>query len=242
MTALTPPEADSTARTDPEPSMLPLAPWLAGLAALTALATLRTLILPPWPQATPLSSAAVIQGALERNGLRPSLAIGQPPERNAERALSSELVWRLEDGQLLRLRRAAMRRWEAFQLADITMSVPTLALKRRSLATSGKGVPIALGEVKGGRSQQSCLVAGTRSIHPFGVTHEQLTELLKQRLNPPHEVFMSLLGLRPARTFDCVVISLQSPEGSNPSAATWKSVVTALTPVLSRDKWQSPGL
>lgn len=242
MTASTPPKAGPDPETGPELSPLPLTPWLAGLAALTALATLRTLILPPWPQANPLPSATVIQGALERSGLRPSAAKGEPAERNAERALSQELVWRLEDGQILRLRNGAMRRWESFQLAAITRNVPVLSLQARSLADAGQGVPIALGDVRGGRSRQACLVGGTTLSHPLGVTHAQLTGLLSQRVNPPREVLFTLLGLRPARTFGCVVISLQAPRGTEPSAATWQRVVSALTPTLSRAQWQSPGL
>lgn len=228
------------AKTDPDRSTLPLTPWLVGLAVLTGLATLRTLILPPWPQANPLPPASVIQSALARGGLRPSLANGQPPERNAERALSQELMWRLDDGQTLRLRFAAMRRWESFQLAAITRNVPVLSLKRRYLAASVQGIPIARGDVKSGRAQQSCLVADTTSTHPFGVTREQLTGLLTKRLNPPQEVLMGLFGVRPARTLGCVVISLQSSAGNEPSAATWQRVVSSLSPILSRAKLQSP--
>ncbi|MCS5698229.1 hypothetical protein NZK32_04130 [Cyanobium sp. FGCU-52] len=150
-------------------------------------------------------------------------------------------MWRLEDGQTLRLRHAAMRRWESFQLAAITRNVPVLSLKRRSLAAAGQGVPSALGDVKGGWAQQSCLVTGTTSTHPFGVTHEQLTGLLRKRVNPPQEALMSLFGLRPPRTFGCVVISLQSSSGNEPSAATWQRVIASLSPILSRAKWQSPG-
>ncbi len=241
MTASTPPKAGPNAKTVPDLSPLPLTPWLAGLAALTALATLRTLILPPWPQATPLS-ATVIQAALERSGLRPSPAKGEPVKRNAERALSHELVWRLEDGQTLRLRRGDMRRWESIQLAAITRDVPVLSLNGRYLADAGQGVPIALGDVRGGRARQTCLVAGTTLPHPFGVTREQLSGLLSQQLNPPREVLFTLFGLRPPRTLGCVVISLQSPMGTEPSAATWQRVVSALTPILSRAQWQSPGL
>ena len=242
MTASTPPKAGPNAKTGPDLSPLPLTPWLAGLAALTALATLRTLILPPWPQANPLPSATVIQAALERSGLRPSPANGEPVERNAERALSHELVWRLEDGQMLRLRQGAMRRWESFQLAALTRNVPVLSLQDRYLADAGQGVAIALGDVRGGRARQTCLVAGTTLPHPFGVTHAQLSGLLSQRLNPPREVLFTLFGLRPARTFGCVVISLQAPSGTEPSTATWNSVLSALTPILSRAQWQSPGL
>jgi len=241
MTASTPPKAGPNTKTGPDLFPLPLTPLLAGLAALTALATLRTLILPPWPQPTPLPSATVIQTALERSGLRLSLANGEPVERNAERALSHELVWRLEDGQMLRLRQGAMRRWQSFQLGAITRNVPVLSLQRRYLADAGQGVAIALGDVRGGRARQTCLVAGTTLPHPFGVTNAQLTGLLSRRLNPPREVLFTLFGLRPARSFGCVVISLQAPRGTEPSAATWQRVVSALTPILSRGQWQSPG-
>jgi hypothetical protein len=225
-----------------EPSPLPLTTWLSVLAALTVLATLRTLLLPVWPQAKPLPSPAVLEGVLERHGLRPSAMAGEPAVRNAEQALSPAVVLRLQDGEILRLRRGTMRRWEAFQLAAITRNVPELALKDRRLAAAGPGAPSALGKVKGGIAQQSCLVEGTTSSQSLGVTLEQLTGLVSKRPSSPQAFLAGLLGLRPMRTYDCVVISLQAPGGKEPSTATWLKVVSALTPSLSRASHGSPNL
>jgi hypothetical protein len=128
-----------------DPSPFPLKPWLSLLAAFTILATLRTILLPPWPSVKPLPSPVVLQAALERSGLRPSPLAGEPALRNAEQTLTPSQVWRLQDGQVLRLRGGAVRRWEAFQLAAITRNVPDLALKGRRLAAYGRSGPFALG-------------------------------------------------------------------------------------------------
>lgn len=225
-----------------DPSPFPLKLWLSLLAAFTILATLRTILLPPWPSVKPLPSPVVLQAALERSGLRPSPLAGEPALRNAEQTLTPSQVWRLQDGQVLRLRGGAVRRWEAFQLAAITRNVPDLSLKGRRLAADGRSGPFALGQVKGGIAQQSCLVSGTSSTQPFGVTMEQLTGLQGQRPNPPQALLAGVLGLRPMRTYDCVVISLQAHGGKEPSPSTWFRVVSALTPSLSKATQESPSL
>lgn len=240
MTSL--PPATAVDSCSAEPSTFPLTTWLAVLSAFTVLATLRTLLLPPWPQAKPLPSPAVLEGALERNGLRSSPMAGEPAVRNAEQALSPSMVWRLQDGEILRLRRGAMRRWEAFQLAAITRNVPELALKGRRFAATDRSGPSALGKVKGGIAQQSCLVHGTTISQPIGVTLEQLSGLVSKRPNSPQALLAGLLGLRPMRIYDCVVISLQAPGGKEPSTATWLRVVSALAPSLSMASQQSPNL
>ncbi len=227
----------------PAPSPLPLRPWLGGLAVFTALATLRTLVLPPWPHASPLPAAASLQAGLERAGLPAVVPLPpDPPRRDLERALSAGVGWRLADGQIVRLRRAEMRRWEAFQLAAITRDLRELALERRRVEVDSQGAPVAVGELKGGRALQTCLVPGTTVPQPMGVTQEHLSELVRRRPNPPPVVLAGLLGLRPMRSYDCVVISLQTPGGSRPSLATWERLVSALAPVMVVSRTGSPSL
>lgn len=235
-----PPAASGPPEAAPPP--WPLTAWLSVLVAFTSLATLRSLLLPPWPRANPLPSPAAIEAELERHGLVVSAMVGEPALRNAEQALTPSLVWRLEDGQILRLRHGATRRYEAFQLAAITRNVPHLTLTNRTLEPPGEGIPAAMGTVKGGRSLQTCLVPRTRATQPFGVTLEQLTGLLMQRPNPPQSLLAGVVGLRPVRTYDCVVISLQAPGAAVPSSATWQTVVSSLAPILSEAQPESRNL
>lgn len=213
------------------------------LAGLTVLATLRTLLLPPSPQVAPLPAAATLQAALERGGLQGAVPLApDPARRNSERALSPGMGWRLADGQILRLRHGSLRRWEAFQLAAITRDVPELALDKRLVQTDSQGAPIAVGALKGGRARQTCLVPRSSAPLPMGVTQEQLSEVVKLRPNPPTAVLAGILGLRPMRSYDCVVISLQASGGGNPSPATWERLVRALAPVVVVSPPGSPSL
>lgn len=218
-----------------------LAPLLAVLTLLTGVATLRSLLLPPWPRAAALPPQASLQAVLQQAGIAARPLPPKAAVRQAERFLSEGWVWQLEGGEILQLRHGAMRRWEDIQLAGLTRGIPDLALQQRQLRQRG-GLPLAIGTVNGDRTRQTCLVSGIAAPKPVGVTYRELSELLSQRAIPVRERIESLLGLVPPRRYDCVLISLQAVADQPLDAKTWDRLLEGLVPALRDVRAESPNL
>lgn len=218
-----------------------LQPLLAGLSLLTLLATLRTVLLPPWPRATPLPPEASLRASLNKAGLEARPLPAQPAVQQADRVLGESMVWQLGTGETLQLRHGAMRRWEDIQLAGLTRGLPELALQQRQLRNSGGG-PLAIGSVRSGQARQTCLVPGIAATQPLGVTYVQLTGLLSQRTIPLGPRLANLLGWWQPQRYDCVLISLQGRGGQPPRADTWDRLLAGLVPILRETRTGSPNL
>jgi hypothetical protein len=209
-----------------------LRPFLGVLAALASLAALRSLVWPRWPSVRPLDGAA-IAGQLRAVGFEAVPLTPLPARRSSERTTSPGLSYGIGAGETLRVLRGRSRERLTFQAALLANADPALKLQQRQLLTGPP--PSALGQVAGSPVRQTCLVFGEGSSGGFGVDGEKLLTLVDQADVGRNHQLKALLGLRPSRSYECVLISVSGPKGGQPiSEGRWQRLLTTIRPALRR--------
>jgi hypothetical protein len=210
--------------------------WYAALAALASVAAVQASLFPRWPRAAPLPEDAVMQ-ALKQQGLRPQAIkptdAEQQPKRSREIALSAPLVFRFPSGEELRVARGSAHFRYSLQLASLTAPSPELSLSNRQLLNGPP--PSAVGLIKGRSTQQTCFVPHALQADAFGVTAEQILQLVDSPTKGVAAVLRRTIGLQANYDYSCVVISVRSSPDSTMSASLWRSILSALSTAL-RDK------
>lgn len=188
---------------------------LGGLCLVALAALFRQIVFPTWPRASLPSSALLprpMHDALTELNIRPG-------ERQKDWARSPTRVMAFVPDTTttqappgaaveLGLTRLVARRPDLLQVAALTRSDPRLSLRDRRLLQN-EGQELALGFLDGNPALQSCLVPGGRS----GITAQTLEQIVGP---PPHnssDRLLRLLGLRPHRSYDCVLLSLRDTSG-----------------------------
>jgi hypothetical protein len=209
-----------------------LRPFLGVLAALASLAALGSLVWPRWPSVRPLDGAS-IAGQLRAGGFEAVPLTPLPARRSSERTTSPGLSYGIGAGETLRVLRGRSRERRSGQAAQRANPHPALKLQQRQLLTGPP--PSALGQVAGSPVRQTCLVIGEGSSGGFGVVDEQLWNLVDQADVGRNHQLKALLGLRPSRSYECVLISVSGPKGGQPiSEERWQRLLTTIRPALRR--------
>lgn len=188
---------------------------LGVLCVVSGAALLRQIALPPWPRASMPSPSALPlpagyrlkelgvgagerQREWARSGTRRFAIVPDAPSPGAATGSSLELD----------LTRLVARRPDGLQVAELTRADPGLSLRHRRLFTES-GQEVALGWIDHQPTLQACLVPGGRS----GITSSTLGAITGA---PPRDLIdrlQRLLGVRPHRSYECVLLSLRDTSG-----------------------------
>ena len=217
----------------------PLRLSLLLLLPLAAAAAAQAALLPRWPQAAPLPQET-LRRPLAALGQQGVISAVEPPWRSYELALSALYRIRLPQGLEVQLQRLEVRRRLDLQLATATRP---WSPGRRDLALGRRRrlLPAALGHQAEGtlQSRGQTLVLRQTCLLPAGagVTAEQLTALADQATAGLPAVATRMLGLRPNRSWRCLMVSLSTRAGdaqaSATAAALWPRLLRVLTPLAS---------
>lgn len=192
--------------------------WL-GLAAIASIgATLQVVFWPRWPSATLPST-----DGLELPGYTLKPEAGSEAKRTSALAISPTTRYRLVASEAaatrpspltLQLAMLSPRTLVGFQLAHATKERPNWKMGQRTLQKLGND-ELALGPINNRSSLQTCLTAaetGAVTEAAFAAA-QQPPANLRQQLE-------RVVGLRPNRRTDCVLVTITSAgsEQSNPAA------------------------
>lgn len=205
--------------------------WLLLLCAPAALAAGRALLLPPWPRVEPLI-ARPYQEALRRAGLPSRLLPALPARSGYDRSHSAVLSLSLAAGGQLRLMRGRVRDRQSFQVAVLTRGIPALNLSGRRL--EGPGAAAARGRIQGQQALQTCLVAAGRGPQRAAVTRAELQAAVDQRADRRRDRLPVWLGLRPARHYSCLLVTLVGRDRHPAPVALWQRLLPVLAAELQR--------
>ena len=207
--------------------------WLLLLCAVAALAAARALLLPPWPRVEPLV-ARPYQEALRRAGLASQLLPALPARSGYDSSHSSVLRLSLAAGGQLRLMRGRVRDRQSFQVAVLTRGIPALNLSARRL--EGPGAAAARGRIQGRPALQTCLVAAGRGPLRAAITRAGLQAAVDQLAAGRRDRLQVWLGLRPARHYSCLLVTLVGRGRDRHSApvALWQRLLPVLAAELQR--------
>ena len=217
----------------------PLRRTLLLLLPLAWVAAAQAALLPRWPRVADLPARAV-QRQLDVVAQAPVAMAQEPSWRSAELALSRLHRITLPQGLELEIQRMAVLQRPAFQLALATRPW-TGGRRDLALGSARRVLASALGHQANGPVQQrgqrrevhqTCLLAAGA-----GVTADQLTALSDQGSDQLPVVAARLLGLRPNRTWQCLMVSLSYRAGDRQALAAaavlWPRLLRALTPLAS---------
>jgi len=177
------------------------------LAVIASVAATKALIWPRWPVARPLDQQTMTK-ALNDAGLHATELKPLTAKRNAELATSAVIGYSLHDGLELRLMRGVARKRFNFQAAFLTTLHPDLQIKQRNLSAGLP--PYAFGSIQKQPALQTCLVQDDQASEAFGVTGEELTILIDRKVQPEWSRLKSIIGLRPIRNYECILIQAKN--------------------------------
>ncbi len=209
--------------------------WLALAAAGCLGATLQVVFWPRWPSATLPSTARL---AVPGHTLTPEA--GSEGSRSSDLAFSPIVRYKLAASQpapegptLFRLQLAMLspRSLVGFQLAAATKDQPSLKMGNRRLSQLGDD-QVAIGTINKRLALQTCLTAAGKGA----VTESAFAAAQQPPANARQQV-QRVLGLRPNRRTDCVLVTISSTmEGSvareEPTPASLKRMYSNLRPQL----------
>ncbi|QPN55838.1 hypothetical protein I1E95_11830 [Synechococcus sp. CBW1107] len=184
---------------------------LGGLCLLAGAALVRQIAMPPWPRAAiPVASSLSLPEGYQlkqlevrggerqrdwaRSRTRRILLVPGPTAPGTKPAAAVELT----------LTRLVAREPDRLQVAELTRSDPALSLRSRRLLQD-MGQEQALGTLGDDPTLQGCVVAGGSS----GITASSLGQISGPPPRDPGDRLQRLLGLRPHRTYACVLLSLR---------------------------------
>lgn len=202
-----------------------------GIVATGSLASLlQVMVWPRWPSASlPSTSDLVLTGfTLTSNG-------------NLKGSFSSDLAmspihrYRIAPEDIdanapppvqLQIAMLSPRRLGEFQLAAATKDQPSLKMSNRRLQRLGDD-QLAIGSIKNNRSLQTCLTAaGTAAVS------KEAFSALDQPPANAGEQLERVLGLRPNRRTECVLVTLSSSDSKRASVESMIGIYKQLRPQL----------
>jgi hypothetical protein len=155
--------------------------------------------------------------------LKPILLSPLPPQRNAERSLSSALRWRLVDGDQLILLHAAVRQRPQFDVSFMTQGQRSISLDHRSHNPASSSSDYGL--TNGRPTIQTCLVLNPPLLPIATTNSDNLAMITDQRSRRLSQFALSLLGLKLSRDYQCLLVTLSSPSGRPVNIKIWKKVL-----------------
>ncbi|MEB3322161.1 MAG: hypothetical protein VKI81_05000 [Synechococcaceae cyanobacterium] len=190
---------------------------LGGLCLLSVAAMLQQIGFPRVPRpAMPAVDAVALPDDLpwRERGARPAeqqrnwarsrtLRLEAAPAEGSARASGA-----LPPSVQLALTRLVARRPENLQVAALTRSDPELSLQDRRLLQQD-GQELALGRIGESPALQACLVPDGRS----GITSWTLGRISGAPPRDRLDQLQRLLGLRPHRSYDCLLVTLRDTSG-----------------------------
>lgn len=200
------------------------------LAGLATLAALVAICFPRWPRAQPLNAAA-LHLRLKSAGLQVQQLQSRPPTRTYDLASSPLLLWKLPDGQELSLMRGSSREFKNFQVAFLARAQPSLQLEKRKLITTP--FPLALGNRKGKKIWQTCILVGQNGDTGFGVTNTQLSDAQSGFTASKVQRILAFIGVNTPPKNTCVLMSISAPPSSpHLELSTFQTALQAITSEL----------
>jgi hypothetical protein len=204
--------------------------WYFVLAGMGTLAALQAIILPKWPSATPLPQAE-LDSRIKAGGLNAQKLPSRPPTRTYDLASSTQLVWKLPDGEELTLMQGSSREQMNFQVAFLSRAEPSLQIKNRVIITNP--LPLASGQHSNRPILQTCMLRGSDGRRGLGVTGEQLIEARSQLPSSKLQRLYEVLGLKPSAMSTCVLVTLKgSQHQSTISAKLMQNIIQAIAPAV----------
>jgi hypothetical protein len=209
--------------------------WLA-LAATGCLgATLQVVFWPRWPSASLPSTARL---ALPGHTL--TAEAGGEGSRSSDLAFSPIVRYKLAANQAaaegstqyrLQLAMLSPRSLVGFQLAAATKDQPSLKMANRRLSQLG-GDQVAIGTINSRLALQTCLTA----VGKGAVTESAFAAAQQPPANARQQV-ERVLGLRPNRRTDCVLVTISGRSesrvaGAEPTPASLNRIYSDLRPQL----------
>lgn len=176
-----------------------------------------------YPEEIPGVRAAephIIPGSQSRNWSLSRTRVYSMPPNEAQQEPSKALT--------LLLTGITVRKEEHLQIALVTKGNPSLEMTQRRLYETRDGNEYAIGKVRSHNAIQSCLVPDKG----IGVTQERLGGLT---IPPPFYrrspivLLQRFVGLQPNRDYDCILLTLISPETGQTDRllATWRELLLA---------------
>jgi hypothetical protein len=182
------------------------------LAVVSTMAATQSMLFPRWPRASRISSDQLNRfisiSSSNRTSTNPTVIksdhsdfhVSHSPVVNLSITSSSNLI----------LTNVQVRDRADFSVSFITDSIKSLKLS--SSAIQGNQPPLSLSEqTKAGSIFQTCFVPGNSSPFNFGFSQDHLS-LALDKVKPTEKNlgFKRFLGLSPSRSYQCMLVTLQS--------------------------------
>lgn len=212
------------------PNPLHLQIWLSLLCILAASTAVRSLFFPRWPLASPLIPVPLSQAVMDANPkLLPFSSLA--PQRSFDRSLSTVLRWRFVGGHQLSLLHVAVRQRENYNLFAITKDHTEISLGSRRQHPFLKDTDS--GTVLNRQALQTCLVLGSyhrASPATSGATLAYLSDLQSRETK---NILLSLLGIKPLHTYQCLLVTLTSLSSRPVDTQLWQRLLPRLQEAYS---------
>ena len=205
--------------------------WLGIVAAGSLVSLLQVMVWPRWPSASLPSTYGLLL-----TGFTLTSKDGFEGSQRSHLAMSPIHRYRItpEDAEanaaspleLLQIAMLSPRRLGDFQLAVATKDQPSLKMSNRRLQRLGDD-ELAIGSIKNNTSLQTCLTAAG----PAAVSKEAFSALDQPPANAGEQL-ERVLGLRPNRRTDCVLLTLSSSDSKQKSVESLIGIYKQLRPQL----------
>ncbi len=182
------------------------------LAVVSTLAAAQSMLLPRWPQASKIPSDKLNRfisiATASESSAKPTII--KPDHSDFNISHSPIISLKVNSNSNLIFTNAQVRDRVDFSLSFITDSIKSLKLS--SSAIKGNQPPFSLSEqTKAGTTFQTCFVPGNSSLSNFGFSQDQLSLAVdKVKSTEKNLGLKRFLGLSPSRTYQCMLVTLQS--------------------------------
>lgn len=200
--------------------------WYFGISMLASVVVIKAVAFPEWPKAKPLDKAHVTE-SLKKSGLMPFKNNVLPGIRNYEYASSPTLVFSSTNGFELRLIRAQVRQRLNLNLTFITSQESNLKVVRP--IEYGDTPNSIKGSIMNNPTIQTCYVEGSGFPNGFSTHADKLTKLVDHRSDGILSVIQRIIGLKPNRTYECILVTLTSKKGEPINLYQWHKILKIIS-------------
>lgn len=177
------------------------------LSAIASAAAIKAMIFPAWPSVEAFNTKPII-ASLESSGFVLNPLKSLSAKRSAEMATSTIYRYSLPQGNVLAFFRGRSKQRFNFQASFLNKADDSLRINNRILYNAS--LPYSAGIADHKYTRQTCLVEGYQFPNGFGVTREQLTQLVDAKSTGIDKQIRYVIGLTSNRDYECILISLSN--------------------------------
>jgi len=200
------------------------------LAIVSTLSVIHSMVFPRKPQASRISSEKInlFVSNVAANGNFVKISNVKPDHSDFNISHSPIVHFKINSNSNLFLANVQVRDPVDFSLSFITETIKSLKLDPSAIES--KQPPFYLSKQnKPERTFQTCFVSGSSSPSIFGLNHVQLTSAVDQVKSIEDNFGLKrFLGLRPSRSYQCMLITLKSTLPRAESSQLWLDLLKKL--------------